>query len=65
MKVCTFLDGSLIHGKEVAFWLFSAQAKRVPPFSVFSFAGRFQLALTLGCVGGRTDGRGVFVRVGM
>lgn len=32
MKVCSFLDSYLIHGKEVAFWLFSAQAKPVPPF---------------------------------
>lgn len=32
MKVCSFLDSYLIHGKEVAFWLFSAQAEPVPPF---------------------------------
>lgn len=33
--------------------------------SYFVHMGRFQLALTLGCVGGQTDGRGLFVRVGM
>lgn len=33
--------------------------------SYFVHMNRFQLALTLGCVGGQTDGRGLFVRVGM